>query len=747
LVLVVIPVDAMVSKAVRETHAKLTKHIIRLVGRRMSQASIAKVEILLDLVEHFAIDNPTINFHLHMSGYDLGGKVLWVPIFEDQVVLDSPAKRVLSMVHRYIESTESMLSGSTTLLEGMTWRAAAKNRSCKKLVPRALSPTASNLKFSAIPLATGAPSTGGAPPPSTWSDVDGADGGNMDSEEAHTDDDAGTDNSATDADDDILSKAAPTGGRNRSSAKTCPETATPRLPVIPSQSSKQVVMAFLTASTKSLTLMRILVPSMAKSVCNGASVAKIRFSPPWWPKTDKGKLWPQTVEVDHVLLRAADKTKGPTDGKTMVSLRRMLATRSAPALERVADMLLMVEREPMAKATLIKFNLRLQLTQLRRTVPIAPMTGITIAGDEPSGQGQSSAPTPAAVPSSQAARPSIAAAAAAGGIAQGSAPRTGFGLYAASLPQGARTTASSFDQTHVREALAAAVEALQECTATTTAGPSTGVESTRAASEAAASTAAAITGAESTGAASTVAARTVAASTRKEITGAANTRAPNTAAARTMAARKVAAVPVAAKKVPERAAAAPSAAASTVAAKMAAAPTSSARTAAASNGAASTAATSTRAPSTRATSTVSERKVAVTRAGATTAAASKATAYTAAAKAAPAKAAATKQTAARMAAAGVTAAKMAVAVVAAAPWDGTSLATTVGAAAPTAAVAPAAAAASAKQVSLAAQSPTHRLPRQIPPALTPRPPPSLLPTPVVPKFAWAQLPPTAKDTE
>jgi len=38
LVLVPIPVDATVSEAVRETHAKLTKHINRLVGRRMSLA-------------------------------------------------------------------------------------------------------------------------------------------------------------------------------------------------------------------------------------------------------------------------------------------------------------------------------------------------------------------------------------------------------------------------------------------------------------------------------------------------------------------------------------------------------------------------------------------------------------------------------------------------------------------------------------------------------------------------------------
>ena len=182
---------------------------------------------------------------------------------------------------------------------------------------------------------------------------------------------------------------------------------------------------------------------MAKSVCIGASVAKIRVSRPWWTQTDKGKLWQQTVAVGHVLLRAADKTKGPTEGETMVSLLRFLATRSAPALEGVADMLLMVEKEPKAKATLIRFHLRLQRTELRRTVSISSMTGITIAAEEPGGQGQSSVPsgfgepsapafqgqpsplTPATVHVSHGAGPSLAAAAAACGIAHVSAPLVG----------------------------------------------------------------------------------------------------------------------------------------------------------------------------------------------------------------------------------------------------------------------------------------------------------------------------------
>jgi len=473
----------MVSKAVRETHAKLKKNINRLVGSSMTPPSVAKIEVLLDLVEHVAVDNPTINFHLHMSGYDLGGKVFWVPIFEDQVVLDSPAKRVLNMVYRYIESADSMLAGSTTLLEAKPWVARAKSQSFKKSRPRGLPPSASNLTASSTPPATGAPSAGGAPPAAPpesalSDDPDGAVGNRTGSDDAATDEDAGSNNSATDMEDEIKPRAAPTGGRNRLSAKTCPETATAPLPVIPSQATKNVVMEFLSGSSKPLTLMRTLVPAMVKSVCNGATIAKIRVSRRWWPKTDKGELWEQSVEVDNKLLRSADKTKGPDEDETLVRLRRMLATRSAPATERVADMLLMVEREPNAKATLIKYNLRLKRRQLRRTVTIAPMTCISFASAEPAGQSppaapaghtQPSAPTgqfpptvpgPAAVPRPQRALLSLAAAAAASGRAQGSALGAGYGLDDCELPQGPRPVAPAFDQIRVREALAAAKAAI-----------------------------------------------------------------------------------------------------------------------------------------------------------------------------------------------------------------------------------------------------------------------------------------------
>jgi len=111
-----IPVDAMVSWSVREIQAMLTKHINSVVGRRMYLASMAKVKVSLDSVEQFAIDNPKIIVHLNMSGFDFSGKVFWVPTFVRKVVSDRPAKRVLNMVYRYVESADSVLAASICLL-------------------------------------------------------------------------------------------------------------------------------------------------------------------------------------------------------------------------------------------------------------------------------------------------------------------------------------------------------------------------------------------------------------------------------------------------------------------------------------------------------------------------------------------------------------------------------------------------------------------------------------------------------
>jgi len=99
-----------------------------LAGKRITDVTLSKLEVLLDIVKQFAAATPTINFHLHLSGHDVEGKMFLAPRFEDQVVLYSPARRVLYLVYRYIERIDSMLSGSTTLLTTPVPATAAPSR-------------------------------------------------------------------------------------------------------------------------------------------------------------------------------------------------------------------------------------------------------------------------------------------------------------------------------------------------------------------------------------------------------------------------------------------------------------------------------------------------------------------------------------------------------------------------------------------------------------------------------------------
>lgn len=85
-------------------------------------------------------------------------------------------------------------------------------------------------------------------------------------DDGETDHEKGSDDSAKDAEDDVLPRSAPTSGRNRQSSKTCSETATAPLPVIQSQATTNVVMEFLTGSSKPPKLMRGLILTMAKSM-------------------------------------------------------------------------------------------------------------------------------------------------------------------------------------------------------------------------------------------------------------------------------------------------------------------------------------------------------------------------------------------------------------------------------------------------------------------------------------------------
>jgi len=173
--------------------------------------------------------------------------------------------------------------------------------------------------------------------------------GSHDNPAAGASDDDGDDCAGSNIDGDTQTKA-PSSGRHRKSVKSCPNTEHQPLPVIPSASSNEVVMDYMWASKKPLTDMREAVKAMCNDVRKGDSVARMRVTRYWWPAHPDGKtLWPLLVEVEHAMLNAADKTHVVNVGEKLVPVRRMKASRNFGAQERVADMLLMVEKEPVQR--------------------------------------------------------------------------------------------------------------------------------------------------------------------------------------------------------------------------------------------------------------------------------------------------------------------------------------------------------------------------------------------------------------
>lgn len=280
--------------------------------------------------------------------------------------------------------------------------------------------------------------------------------------------------------------AMPTCGRNRQSVKSCPNTEHPPVAVIPSADSRVVVMDFLLASTKPLTDMRDAVSSMTTAVRGKSSIAKMRKTRPWWPTAPDGKtLWPQTVVVENKMLNAAAKVPVVDEGEKMVQVGRMMASRDAPAAQRVADMLLMVEKEPNSKDALVKFNLMLKPAALRRVVVLAPMAAAAVSDHPPTPSTHGSpAPATAAMLPPTAARPSLAAAAASGGTVAESTPRPGSGRPGPSRVPGARVAVEAFDNARVRAVLAAASAALVDGFTTGKGGAASASTQKRAASAA-----------------------------------------------------------------------------------------------------------------------------------------------------------------------------------------------------------------------------------------------------------------------
>jgi len=73
----------------------------------------------LRMIETLAEDYPTMNFHVHVSGFDENGDVFWTPVFEDKAVLDSSAGGVLGSVYRFVESAGAMRAASAKRIPSM----------------------------------------------------------------------------------------------------------------------------------------------------------------------------------------------------------------------------------------------------------------------------------------------------------------------------------------------------------------------------------------------------------------------------------------------------------------------------------------------------------------------------------------------------------------------------------------------------------------------------------------------------
>jgi len=108
-----------VSSAVCVIAAEVMEELQSFVGPvRMGPVTLDLVVQLLALVEVFTKNHTNLNFHLHVSGYDTLVDIFWLPICEDASVRKnpSPARLMLGMVYRYMESADSMTASARALL-------------------------------------------------------------------------------------------------------------------------------------------------------------------------------------------------------------------------------------------------------------------------------------------------------------------------------------------------------------------------------------------------------------------------------------------------------------------------------------------------------------------------------------------------------------------------------------------------------------------------------------------------------
>jgi len=108
---------------VRTVAADVRSRLQRLLGAGVVAGSSRRLVDMLSSIAVYAAQNPRVNVHLHLTGHDQDGNTFWVPVHEDQQLLDSAAGNVMAMVYRFAESGDAMQHGSDAinpLLNGRT---------------------------------------------------------------------------------------------------------------------------------------------------------------------------------------------------------------------------------------------------------------------------------------------------------------------------------------------------------------------------------------------------------------------------------------------------------------------------------------------------------------------------------------------------------------------------------------------------------------------------------------------------
>lgn len=99
------------------TAAHVCTFFFEFIGEsRVPVATLRLLEAILQQVDLYVRDTRLLNWHVHISGYDHGGKVFWVPVHEDPDVLTSPVRSVLSSVYNCVESPASLMAVNQAVL-------------------------------------------------------------------------------------------------------------------------------------------------------------------------------------------------------------------------------------------------------------------------------------------------------------------------------------------------------------------------------------------------------------------------------------------------------------------------------------------------------------------------------------------------------------------------------------------------------------------------------------------------------